>query len=63
MVNPDFIKRTLIGYFAPLLAIVRLIKMRRLNYWRQLLVLSRYGFWRTPLVIRVHESNKQGEVR
>jgi hypothetical protein len=60
MVNPDFIKRTIVGYFAPLLAIYRLIKKRRLNYWRQLRVLSRYGFWRTPLVIRV---NKQGEVR
>lgn len=39
-----FINRNGIGYFAPLIAAVRMLKKRRLNYVHQLRVVYRYVF-------------------
>lgn len=39
-----FINRSGIGYFAPLVAAVRLIRKRRWNYVHQLRVAYRYSF-------------------
>lgn len=41
-----FINRSGIGYFAPLIAAVRMLKKRRLNYVHQLRVVYRYAFGR-----------------
>jgi hypothetical protein len=41
-----FINRSGIGYFAPLIALIRLIKKRRLNYLHQMKVVYRYAYWK-----------------
>ena len=43
-----FIHRRGIGYFAPLIAFIRLIKKRKLNYIWQMKVICRYAFWKVP---------------
>lgn len=57
-VNPEFIKRNFVGYFAPLLAFVRLIKKRRVNYIQEMRVLYRYAFWKMPIFIHGRKRKK-----
>jgi hypothetical protein len=40
----DF-RRIYVGYFAPVIAVSRLVKKRSWNYPRQLRVVYRYAFW------------------
>jgi len=42
-----FIRRDVVGYFAPLIALHRLKKKHSLNYVHQLRVISRYTFGRS----------------
>lgn len=40
------INRSGVGFFAPLIALLRLFKKRRLNYIHQMRVIYRYAFWK-----------------
>jgi hypothetical protein len=41
-----FVRRSVVGYFAPVIALCRLRKRRSWNYLRQLRVVYRYTFGR-----------------
>jgi len=43
----NFIRRSIVGYFAPVIAARRLWRKRSWNYARQLRVVYRYAFWQT----------------
>lgn len=43
---PNLIRRSYVGYFAPVIAGYRLIHKRNWQYFRQLRVMYRYAFWR-----------------
>lgn len=38
-------RRIYVGYFAPIIAVFRLVKKRSWNYLRQIRVAYRYAFW------------------
>jgi hypothetical protein len=42
-----FIRRSVIGYFAPVIAARKLWRKRSWNYARQFRVVYRYAFWQT----------------
>ena len=44
--GPRFIRRSYVGYFAPLIAGYRLRQKRNWHYLHQLRVVYRYAFWR-----------------
>lgn len=45
--RPHCIRRSYVGYFAPLFAVYRLIKKWNWRYIHQLRVVYRYSFWRS----------------
>lgn len=44
--NNHFIKRGVVGYFAPVIAAKRLYQKKQWNYFHQLKVVYRYAFWK-----------------
>jgi hypothetical protein len=41
-----FVKRSVVGYFAPVIALRRLFKRKTLNFLHKMRVVYRYAFWR-----------------
>lgn len=44
--NNHFIKRSIVGYFAPVIAASRLYRKKQWDYLHQLRVVYRYAFWK-----------------
>jgi hypothetical protein len=44
--GPRFVRRSYVGYFAPVIAVCRLKHKRNWHYLHQLRVVYRYAFWR-----------------
>jgi hypothetical protein len=42
----QFVKRSVVGYFAPVIALRRLFKRKTLNFLHQMRVVYRYAFWK-----------------
>lgn len=42
----QFVWRSMVGYFAPLIVLVRMLRKRKLNYWWQIRVMYRYISWK-----------------
>ena len=42
----QFMKRSAVGYFAPVIAVRRLFKRKSLNFTHQMRVVYRYAFWK-----------------